>query len=246
MIGEVKVEWVKTHLIIIGMLLLLNIHPSGVASLVFLLNWSKPRKALSIRRLIRVCSVYLMTLVLLFRSRNSIHLTDLVSTWRFSQRNVLFDIESSEIATRVIETLWGLLTLESSAPIFNFVVGILGWYVFFVSLLARNLDMAKGVFAVAILALSYLSGIPNSLGQLAGLPTLLFYSTPQRFIHVPILLMFILALNRCSLRAKTDRRLNHLDIYQIKCFGRFPILSALLGVMWVLSMLRVWITLPPR
>jgi len=245
-IGEVKIEWAKIALITFGTLLLLDIHPSGVVSLVFLIKWNQWKNNWSIRNLISVLVFLLTIFVWLSRFPNLLHLGDLVSTWQVSQRNQLFEVQSSEIASRVIETLWKLLTLESSTPILSLFVAILGWYSLTVSLLARNPDVTKTVFAVVMLGLSYLSGIPNSYGQLAGFPTLLHYSTPQRFVHVPIILMFVLTINQFSLHLKFERRSNFTSVYLIKKLGRSPFLSALFHVIWTASVILVWLTLPPR
>lgn len=245
-IGEVKIEWAKIALINFGILLLLNIHPSGVVSLVFLIKWNQWKNNRSIRNLIGVLAFSLTIFVLLSRFTNLLHFGYLVSTWQVSQRNELFEVQSSEITSGVIRTLWKLLTLESPTPILSLFVAILGWYSLTGALLARNPDVTKTVFAVVMFGLSYLSGIPNSLGQLTGLSTLLYYSTPQRFVYIPIILMFVLTINQFSLHMQFERRSNFTSVYLIKKLGRSPFLSALFHVMWTVSVILVWLTLPPR
>lgn len=233
LIASSQARWLKITVFLISSFLMLGIHPLGIPSLVLLINWKRFWGGLFG---VGVLLLLTRTTYSYFPYSDSFFDRLLTSQVNFSAETSLWTIINGAGST-----VSRLLTFEGPILGLNTVAGFVGWYVLGLSLSRRDYFTIRTFIVTALLLTTYLSGLPGVVGQLASIPTLLWYSTPVRFIHVPISLVFLCVANWLSVHQKNREHLSIRQPWTLESPAIVSLVPTALVLLWNLSLVSRWL-----
>lgn len=226
--------------LIFGGLLLATIHPSGIASLLFLVDWGRmhpPR-----------FPIHFAIIALILLAGASVYGYDLIvqfsREWFNSQQRSDFDPSIARALFSSPGVFLSMFTLGTSLFHLGSLAGLVGWWVLGIALWQKDLTALKALVAGCMLLFAHASGVSNFIGLLSGVPTIFWYSTPHRFDHVFVICLFQLVVKSIFSGSASPKHFRTAQVFFGGNQAWVLSLITILQVVWTASVSSDWLELP--